>query len=410
MKKGKKVCIFIILLMLLLAGCGQQPQEPSQESSTEIVSEVTGESTEESTEEGTEQSTEESTGEGAEGTIQEAVSEESVSEPSREETQESSQAETQEPSREPSQEPFSEVNEEVVESAYVDEVEVTPVQSQEVEAVISNPAPAVSVVLTPEASGTRVEQNGEAIVDYSHMEDGYVMVQYTAAVDNRIKVQVKGPTTTYTYDLPKGAWTVLPLSDGNGGYQVSIYKNVTGTKYALALSASLSVALNDEFAPFLRPNQYVNFSAGSEVVTKGAELTAGIEDPLEKVEKVYDYVVANLTYDKEKAATVTSGYLPVLDQVLRDRKGICFDYAALMTAMLRSQSVPCKLVVGYAGQTYHAWINVWTAESGWVDGAIFFDGSVWKRMDPTFASSGAQSAEIMEYIGRDANYTVKYLY
>ena len=124
---------------------------------------------------------------------------------------------------------------------------------------------------------------------------------------------------------------------------------------------------------------------------------------------VYDYVVTNLSYDYEKAATVKSGYLPELDLVLEAKKGICFDYAALMTAMLRSQEVPCKLVVGYAGQTYHSWISVWTEENGWVDGAIFFDGQSWKRMDPTFASSQARSDEIMEFI-ENGNYRVKYLY
>ena len=57
-------------------------------------------------------------------------------------------------------------------------------------------------------------------------------------------------------------------------------------------------------------------------------------------------MVNNITYDTELAETVKSGYLPVLDKVLESKKGICFDYAALMTGMLRSQSVPCKLVVG----------------------------------------------------------------
>ena len=125
---------------------------------------------------------------------------------------------------------------------------------------------------------------------------------------------------------------------------------------------------------------------------------------------VYDYVVENFTYDDELAATVKSGYLPVLDQVLERKEGICFDYAAVMTAMLRSQQVPCKLVVGYAGEIYHAWISVWTEEEGWVDGVIFFDGNSWKRMDPTFASSGNRSEEIMRFIENNGNYTVKYLY
>ena len=113
---------------------------------------------------------------------------------------------------------------------------------------------------------------------------------------------------------------------------------------------------------------------------------------------------------QELAKTVKSGYLPVLDAVLEKKSGICFDYAALMTGMLRSQGIPCKLVVGYAGQAYHAWISVWSEETGWVEGIIYFNGSAWQRMDPTFASSGKQSASIMSYIGDGTNYSAKYFY
>lgn len=279
------------------------------------------------------------------------------------------------------------------------------------EAVALSEAPAaLPDFLEAVASGEREKRNSKAVIDYSHTEDGYVMVQYTAATTRRLKVQVAGPSTTYTYNLTAGEWEVFPLSDGDGSYKITVYENVSGTKYAVVLSVTESVALTDEFAPFLRPNQYVDYHAGSETVAFAAELTDGISDPLKKVEAVYDYVVKNLTYDKQKAATVKSGYLPVLDDVLKEKKGICFDYASLMTGMLRSQGVPCKLVVGYAGSAYHAWINVWTEESGWVDGVVFFDGQAWQRMDPTFASSGKQSAAIMKYIGDGSHYTAKYLY
>ena len=191
---------------------------------------------------------------------------------------------------------------------------------------------------------------------------------------------------------------------------MGIYQNVSGNQYAPILSGNVSAQLTDEFAPFLRPNQYVNFTENSKAVAKGAELCQGITDNLKKVEKIYNYVVNNLTYDTQKAASVQSGYLPNVDAVMDSGKGICFDYAALMASMLRSQEVPCKLVVGYTGDVYHAWINVWSEEDGWVEGLIYFDGKVWKLMDPTFASSGNQSNKIMEYIGNGANYKAKYLY
>ena len=172
----------------------------------------------------------------------------------------------------------------------------------------------------------------------------------------------------------------------------------------------MSVSLSDEFAPFIRPNQYVTYSSDSAAVAKAAELCAGLTDNLEKVEAVYTFVVNNTVYDKEKAQTVQSGYLPNVDETLATGKGICFDYAALMSAMLRSQGVPVKLVVGYTGSAYHAWISVYSQNEGWVEGKIYFDGQTWKLMDPTFASSANSSDSIMEYIGNGSNYSAKYLY
>jgi len=299
------------------------------------------------------------------------------------------------------------VSEEVV---YLDPVPLADAALEaETTALTQSPAATITL-LTPVASGTLVKKAAKATIDYSNTADGYVMIRYTAQTTKKLKAQVKGPTTTYTYNLTPGDWEVFPLSDGNGTYQVTVFENVTGTKYAAVTSTSFDVTLKDEFAPYLRPNQYVDYAVAANALAKAEELIGTETDTLKKVEKVYNFVVGHLTYDREKAATVQSGYLPVLDDVLAARKGICFDYAALMTGMLRSNGVPCKLVVGYAGTAYHAWISVWSEETGWVDGAIYFDGTSWQRMDPTFASSSNKSSSIMQYIGDGKNYTVKYLY
>jgi len=283
------------------------------------------------------------------------------------------------------------------------------VLEDEAVALAQSPA-ALATRVTAVASGVRVKQNEQAVIDYSNTAQGYVMVCYTRSTDLRLKAQVKGAGTTYTYNLTAGEWAAFPLSDGNGDYRITIYKNVQGSSYAAVLSLTTRVELTDEFAPFLHSNQYVNFDHAPQTVALAAQLIGEETDPLKKVEIVYDYVVRGLTYDRELAATVKSGYLPDLDWVLEKKSGICFDYAALMTGMLRSQGVPCKLVVGFAGPAYHAWISVWSEQTGWVDGAIFFDGHSWKRMDPTFASSGGQSAQIMAYIGDGENYHAKYFY
>ena len=290
---------------------------------------------------------------------------------------------------------------------FVDETVIGTVDSEQ--DVIAE-EPALPDVLEPEASGVAVEENEKAIIDYSNMTDGYVMVKFIAETEKRLKVQVKGPAITYKYDINVGEWETFPLSDGNGTYQITVFENAEGNKYAAVLSVSAEVELKDEFAPFIRPNQYVDYGVATETRKMAARLTAGKETELEKVQAVYEYVVKNITYDTELAENVKSGYLPVLDKVLESKKGICFDYAALMTGMLRSQSVPCKLVVGYAGEVYHAWISVYTEKDGWIDNAIYFDGTAWKRMDPTFAASGNRSEEIMKYIGDGSNYTVNKIY
>lgn len=296
------------------------------------------------------------------------------------------------------------------ENVYTDTV-VLDIQEpeQEAEVILLPPEPVRPDILQPVASGERVAQNENAVIDYSHMEDGYVMVRYTGSKNCRLKARVE-KQSTYTYNLQKDEWAVFPLTDENGTYKIRVYENTSGNAYALAMATELDVTLKDEFAPFLRPNQYVNFSVATKAVELAWELTKDIEPPLGKVEAIYNYVVRELSYDNEKARTVKSGYVPVLDEVLEAKKGICFDYASLMTAMLRSQGIPCKMVFGYTGGAYHAWISVWTEDTGWVDGVIFFDGVAWQRLDPTFASYENQSDAIMKYIGNGKNYQEKYFY
>lgn len=301
------------------------------------------------------------------------------------------------------------------ENLFIDPVTMEEVELED-EMIALAGAPALSKNLVPKASGTKVEKNAKATIDYSNTKDGYVMARYTAQTTKKLKVQVIGPHSPdkYIYNIEAGEWVTFPLSDGNGNYTIKVMENTKEQLYATVASAKISVQLTDEFAPFLRPNQYVDYEDATNTIAQAQKLIGGETDAMKKVEKVYEYVVKNFTYDYDLAKSVKSGYLPDLDSVLKKKKGICFDYAALMTGMLRSQGVPCKLVVGNATsgdkQVYHAWINVWSEESGWLDAAIYFDGHSWQRMDPTFASTSKSSEKIMKYIGDGENYNPKYFY
>ena len=154
--------------------------------------------------------------------------------------------------------------------------------------------------------------------------------------------------------------------------------------------------------------KYVNFTADSLPVAKAEELADGASSDLDIISSVYNYIITHFTYDYSKASSVTSGYLPDTDEVFTAEKGICFDYAALTTAMLRSQDIPCKLQIGYSGDVKHAWIDVYIRGRGWVTKAVSFDGDTWKLMDPTFDANSDGDEAIQEYIGDESNYAVQF--
>ena len=276
------------------------------------------------------------------------------------------------------------------------------------------PAPAGAAIVATQAqkTGVTVHSNDKVSIDASNLAEGYVIVKYTGGKDVRIKAQIaKKGGSTYSYDLnSKGNPEILPLTDGDGTYQIGVFENVSGSKYAQAYAATVEVKLRDPLLPFLYANQYVNFTAGSAVDKQAAELVKGVTDELDKLTKIYDYVTKNLTYDTELATSVQPGYLPNVNDVLAKKKGICFDYAALMSSMLRLQGIPSKLCIGYAGEVYHAWINVYTEATGWVDGAVFFDGKQWSLMDPTFVSTSNSANAVKQFVGAGNNYTQKYIY
>ncbi len=114
----------------------------------------------------------------------------------------------------------------------------------------------------------------------------------------------------------------------------------------------------------------------TKAIALAEEVVTPADTDLDAVALVYDYVTNHVTYDWDKTKTVESDYLPDVDEALRSGKGICFDYAVLMAAMLRSQKISTRLEIGYAGTTYHAWISTYITDVGWVNGIIRGSGSL----------------------------------
>ncbi len=263
-------------------------------------------------------------------------------------------------------------------------------------------------VLVPEAPGKEILGSSPLTLDISHITQGY-LTAVSDSQDQKMNVQLTDENgTVYSYFISPGESAVIPFSSGSGNYQICCYQQIDGTQYAALFANTLEVSLENEFLPFLYPNQYVNFSPESEASKLALSMVSEDTSDVDALQAIYDYITENLTYDYDLADTVESGYLPDVDATLESKKGICFDYAALTAAMLRSRDIPCKLQIGYSGTVKHAWVSVYIRSKGWVDKAVEFSGDSWSRMDPTFDSNSDDEETIQQYIGNDDNYIVQF--
>ena len=248
---------------------------------------------------------------------------------------------------------------------------------------------------------------GGPSIDTSHASDGYVVARFSSAT--RLKFQVSKGEMVYNYDLPNdNTPVVFPVNMGDGDYVLRIMKNTEGNNYVEVQRVEENIALTSEFAPFLLPNQFCDYDEQSKCVAKARELTASATNQGEAVRAVCDYIINNVSYDTDKAQVLTTatGYIPNPDQTLNDGTGVCFDYAALGAAMLRSLGLPTKIITGYVtpGDLYHAWIMVYV-DGSWRTGEFTVSPDTWSRVDLTFAASGSS-----EFTGDGTSYTERYVY
>lgn len=265
-----------------------------------------------------------------------------------------------------------------------------------------------TVVLVPEIVNEKTVGTSDFVIDYTNASEGYIGVEYSGE-NPEVRLQmISEENVTYTHNIPIGE-VILPISEGSGTYTFIGYESVAPGEYAIVFSENVELNVDKETLIYLYPNMYVNFTKDSNAVSLAKSLAAECTCDIEVINAVYKYVTDNITYDHELAENVQSGYLPDVDYVLESKKGICFDYASLMASMLRSQRIPTRLEIGYAGTAYHAWVSAYIEDVGWINGVIQFDGTDWTLMDPTFAAN-TSAQDLKSFIGDGDNYYTKYVY
>jgi transglutaminase-like putative cysteine protease len=282
---------------------------------------------------------------------------------------------------------------------------------------------AFSITAQASAPAALTAENQRAKICFAEANDtGVVSVNLTLPLDGRkIKVRVESEGLNYDYDLrADGHPELFPLQWGNGEYTVRVMIQIPDPvnpyRFSLALQANFVLELSNPHQPFLNANQLVHFTGESETAALAAELSLDSEDDFGKIEAMYSWVVENIGYNNDLARRIQNGevevYVPDVDEIIGSGLGICFDYSAVFAAMLRSQGIPAKLVMGWVrvpGQEeplYHAWNEFYNAEEGgWFRiNEMKFGGLRFERVDPTFDSGNNSSSAAIKWISDCSNY------
>jgi len=242
------------------------------------------------------------------------------------------------------------------------------VQSGSIE-IGNNEIDSGTVVLTvsdanpAEAKIAKFEETAGDYTINSYLDIDLDKVLYKGTADNLWSERI--------HELNGEATITLQLEEGIDGNNIIIIHNVNdGDEYEVIEIESYDPDTN---TITFKTKSFSNYA----IATKADDV-----NDEEKVDAIFDWVVDNLTYDKELAKTVESGYLPDLEVTMKTKKGICFDYCALFSAMLRAQGIPTKLVIGKVqpeGIT-HSWSQV------------YLDGK-WKWMDTTMDGKGHKESD-----------------
>ncbi len=167
----------------------------------------------------------------------------------------------------------------------------------------------------------------------------------------------------------------LAIFDNSSGKDKSLTKI-----YVLAVSALIAVTLFVSYNFVSKPETPYLLNGGTtlwdtQTEELADEICTGCDTDAEKVQAIYNWMVANLEYDYNYNALFQ--YFDVR-KTLRAQKGVCFDFSHLFAALCHSQNIPCYAVDGisYKDSTVqHTWNRV------------YYDG-FWWNMDVTHDITG----------------------
>lgn len=131
---------------------------------------------------------------------------------------------------------------------------------------------------------------------------------------------------------------------------------------------------------FLKEEPFIEKS-NPQIVALSKRLVGSSE--LTTVKNIYNFVVSSLSYDDAKAKGSDLRAIGAV-AALKQKTGVCVEYADLFVALCRAQGIPAKSVGGIPTEgdnstKGHAWVEAYIKGLGWV------------AFDPTWGETGAAS-------------------
>lgn len=137
---------------------------------------------------------------------------------------------------------------------------------------------------------------------------------------------------------------------------------------------------------YLQSSRFVELEA--ETWKLAVDATLEMDDAWQAVLALMQFVHGFLRYESNSTHVHTH-----MSEVLRDRRGVCQDFAHLLIGLCRARKIPARYVSGYlateAASATHAWVEV------------FLPGHGWRGLDPTH---NCQIGETYVKIGNGRDY------
>ncbi len=252
-----------------------------------------------------------------------------------------------------------------------------------------------------------ISSDGVYVNLYRLRQGNLTLGGFTSENDLRVLVRKDNTQTWHKVNLNKGYFEETIFLQEIGTFDVFVMIHVRENRYRYGPHFRVNNT-------FQRPSTYTQnasnyHSPPSQVETKtggnnfsssslALEITRNLRGDYEKAKAIYKWVSDNIAYDRQKYIRFLNGNYGGehgAKFAWETRRGVCYDYALLVSEMCKAVGIEARMVTGYYNyknghREYHAWNEMYIPELG-----------KWISSDSTFASVHVREYFDSTFLGRN---------